>query len=246
MKSAKHILLTAEDIDLALLSVRNTSPAGHSFSPAQRLFGRALRTDIPQSPATLVPSTPSRDIVIGDHIHRKEQQKRSYDKRAGPPLPEIPPGTYVYAKPRPTSTAKAWIPGVITGSAGPRSYTIQTGKSRIRRNRVQIRLAPDCNASTDSPSARPQDKYLSSNDIGLGYRSSSLQKQIPKTGPTEPQVNQSPTTESDQAISELESPSPSPVEEPKPAAPPRSPDLIVPETVTRSGRVIRKPTRFLD
>ena len=44
VKSAKHILLTAEDADLALLSVRNTPPAGHTYSPAQRLFGRALHS----------------------------------------------------------------------------------------------------------------------------------------------------------------------------------------------------------
>ena len=34
VKSAKHIILTAEDVDLALLSVHNTPPAGHTFSPA--------------------------------------------------------------------------------------------------------------------------------------------------------------------------------------------------------------------
>ena len=59
VNSAKHILLTAEDVDLALLSVRNTLPARHTFAPAQRLFGRTLRTDLPQSAATLDPRTPS-------------------------------------------------------------------------------------------------------------------------------------------------------------------------------------------
>ena len=49
VKSAKHILLTVEDVDLALLSVRNTPPAGHTYSPAQRLFGRSLRTNLPCS-----------------------------------------------------------------------------------------------------------------------------------------------------------------------------------------------------
>ena len=35
VKSAKHILCTAKDVDLALLSVRNTPPSGHTFSPQQ-------------------------------------------------------------------------------------------------------------------------------------------------------------------------------------------------------------------
>ena len=48
VKSAKHILHTAEDIDLALLAVRNTAPAGLMLSPAQRLYRPALRTDLPQ------------------------------------------------------------------------------------------------------------------------------------------------------------------------------------------------------
>ena len=71
VKSAKHNLLTAEHVDLALLSVRNTPPAGHTFSPAQRLFGRVLRSDLPQLAHTLEPFTPSRDTVVADHIHRK-------------------------------------------------------------------------------------------------------------------------------------------------------------------------------
>ena len=75
VKSAKHILLTAEEVDLALLSVRNTPPAGHTYSPAQPLFGRALRSDLPQFPALLEPFTPPRDTVVADYVHRKLQQE---------------------------------------------------------------------------------------------------------------------------------------------------------------------------
>ena len=55
VKSAKHILRTAKDVDLALLSVRNTPPAGHTFSPAQRLFGRVLCSNLPLPITTLEP-----------------------------------------------------------------------------------------------------------------------------------------------------------------------------------------------
>ena len=136
-------LLTADDVDLSLLSVRNTAPAGHTFSPAQRLFGRALRMDLPQPVSTLKPSTPApSDIVVKDHANRKMQQKHAHDKRAGPPLADIPPKTMVFAKPPPISTAKAWILGEIIGSAGPRSYMIRTGSTTIRRNRAQAEAAP--------------------------------------------------------------------------------------------------------
>ena len=98
VKSAKHILLTA---------VRNTAPVGHTFSPAQRLFGRALRTNLPQTATSLVPFTPPRDTVVRDHIQRRLKQKRAYDKHASVPLPDLPPSSHVYAKPPPTSSSKA-------------------------------------------------------------------------------------------------------------------------------------------
>ena len=58
------------------------------------------------------------------------------------PLPDLPPGSYVYAKPPPTSSSKAWIQGKVIGSAGPRSYLIDTGVSQIRRNCIQVQPAP--------------------------------------------------------------------------------------------------------
>ena len=132
VKSAKHILLTANDVDLALSSIRNTQPAGHTFSPAQCLFGQTLRCDLPQPAVTLEPFTPPDNTLVADYVHRKLQQKRAYDKHAGAPLPDLPTGTYVYAKPPPTSSTKAWISGKVVGPAGPRSYVIDTGKRQIR------------------------------------------------------------------------------------------------------------------
>ena len=126
---------------LASLSIRNTPPARHTFSPAQRLFGRSPHSDLPRPAASLEPSTPPRDTVVADHGHRKLKQKNAYDKHTSAPLSALPPGNYVYAKP-PLTTSKAWIPRKMVGHAGPRSYLIDTGKSRISRNRVQVQLAP--------------------------------------------------------------------------------------------------------
>ena len=123
-------------MDLASLSIRNTPPARHTFSPAQRLFGRSPHSDLPRPAASLEPSTPPRDTVVADHGHRKLKQKNAYDKHTSAPLSALPPGNYVYAKP-PLTTSKAWIPRKMVGHAGPRSYLIDTGKSRISRNRAQ-------------------------------------------------------------------------------------------------------------
>lgn len=141
-------------MDLAFLSVRNTPSAGHTLSPAQCLFGRTLHTDLPQSAATLEPRTSPRDTVVLEDLHRKSQQEKAYDKRVGQPLPKLPPGSYVYAKPPPSSLVKAWIPGWIVSPAGPRSYLIQMGTSQIRRNRAQVQLAPS-QSSLTPPQPRP-------------------------------------------------------------------------------------------
>ena len=83
---------------------------------------------------------------------RKMQQKRAYDKRAGQPLTDFAPQTNAYAKPPPTSPAKAWIPGLVVCSAGHRSYIIKTTAEHIRRNRTQIRESPPLDTHGFPPS----------------------------------------------------------------------------------------------
>lgn len=125
--------------------MRNTPRAGHKFSPAQRLFGRVLRSNLPQPITTLRPRHSPHDKVVSNHSHRKLQQKQAYDKHARHLLPNFPPGSYVFAKPSRNSRSKAWVPGQIISSAGPRSYYIKTDTGQIRRNRIQVQLAPPLN-----------------------------------------------------------------------------------------------------
>ena len=84
-------------MDLASLSILNTPPARHTFSPTQRLFGRLLHSDLPRPAATLQPFIPPRDTVVPDHGHRKLKQNNAYDKHTSAPLSALPPGNYVYA-----------------------------------------------------------------------------------------------------------------------------------------------------
>ena len=272
VKSAKHILLTADDVDLALLSVRNTAPVGHTFSPAQRLFGRALRSDLPQTATSLAPFTPPRDTVVTDHLQRKLKQKRAYDKHASVPLPDLPPGSYVYAKPPPTSSSKAWIQGKVIGSAGPRSYLIDTGVSQIRRNRIQVQSAPvqrTHNPRSHNWTAPPLPDKLTPNYLtampppsqGSQGTSASLSltpSVIPVTNlnpasalspppPVPPATTASPTAESHPTVS---LPTSSPVATPPTASQSPSvtslPSLPKPQIVTRSGRIVRRPARYSD
>ena len=270
VKSAKHILRTAKDVDLALLSVRNTPPAGHTFSPAQRLFGHVLRSNLPQPITTLEPHHSLHDIVVSDHLHRKLQQKQAYDKHTRHLLPDFPPGSYVYAKPPPNSRSKAWVPGQITGSAGPGSYYIKTSTGQIRRNRVQVQLAsplnnaeplPETNTTFNRPdklrsfSPNPSSSFASSaaptatpNDVSPSLVSSAAPTAAPNDVSPSPLLPTVPSSTS----------GPLPKSAPDTPIPPclhnppisnadsQSPSQPAPQVVTRSGRVVRKPARYSD
>ena len=240
VKSAKHILLTAENVDLALLSVRS----------------RTLRSNLPHLASVLEPLTPHRDTVVADHVHRKLQQKRAYDKRASETLPALPPGSYVYAKPPPSSSTKAWIPGQVVGPAGPRSNLIDTGKSHIRRNRVQVQLAPSPHSS-DSLSLSQAEPTLPDNLRPNPLTAKAPSPQTPQrstastssTSSSVPAIPVSPTA--DGTLASMFPSSPSSVTPPPTTPPPTpsvisSPTLSKPQTVTRSGRVIRRPARYTD
>ena len=54
-----------------------TPPAEHTYSPAQRLFRRGLRSDLPGTADALKPATPPRDTVVQERISRKFPQKRA-------------------------------------------------------------------------------------------------------------------------------------------------------------------------
>lgn len=88
--------------------------------------------------------------MVTGHIQRKLNQKSAYHKHASAPLPHLPAGSYVYAKPPPSSSSKACIQGKVIGSASPRSYLIDSGISLIFRNHIQFQLAPPQHTD-DSP-----------------------------------------------------------------------------------------------
>ena len=73
VKSAKHILRTAKDVDLALLSVRNTPPAGHTFFLLLKDCC-VLHSNLFQPKTTLEPRLSPHDKVVSDHLHRKLQR----------------------------------------------------------------------------------------------------------------------------------------------------------------------------
>ena len=170
---------------------------------------------------------------------------------ASAPLPDIPPGNYVYAKPPPTSLAKAWMPGQVVGPAGPRSYLIDTGSRQIKRNSIQVQLAPSPHHSIDSSSgSQPEptlpDKLLPNSLTAMTPTSQRPPRTATTFSATPPSVPVNPVSST--VDENLLTPSPSPprsVTQPPtlPQVSPISslPSLPRPQTVTQSGRVIRCP-----
>ena len=198
---------------------------------------------------------------LADHVHRKLQQKNFYDKHASAPLPDLPPGCYVYARPPPTSSAKSWIRGKVVGPAGPPSYLIDTGISQIRRNCVQIQLAPPQLTGDSPPQDRPAptlpDKLLP-NSLSPTAPPYLTPKSSASLSPTPPRSSESSSSMISPAPVTSLSPSADetlPAESPSPHSPftssqttpdSSSPSLPKPPTITRSGRIIRPPARCSD
>ena len=204
--------------------------------------------------------------MVSDHLHRKLQQKQAYDKHARHLLPDFPPGSYVFAKPPPNSRSKAWVPGQITGSAGPRSYFIKTSTGQIRRNRVQVQLAPPLNNAEPLPGTNLPDKLRS---YPLNPASSSASSAAPTAtpngvspslassgAPTAAPNDVSPsslpsTVSSSTSCTWPEAAPDAPIppclhNPPISNAPPQSPSQPAPQIITRSGRVVQKPVRYSD
>ena len=156
VKVSESMLKKSDDLQTALLNHRNTSPKGHSYSPAQRMLNRRTRTTLPTPDHLLEPSTIHTDTVIEEIKTKRSTSKTYYDKSAGNAHDTVHIGQFVYAQPPPRQHGKPWTYGRITEQRHPRSYTIKTPHSTIRRNRVHIRrAAPPLHTTTTLPPAVP-------------------------------------------------------------------------------------------
>ena len=138
VKVAKTTLKKSTDYQSALLNYRNTPPQGHTYSPAQRMLCRRTRTTLPTPNHLIKPSPVNLAVVTQEPTLKRAASKRYYDSSPTKVHPELALGSSVYAKPPPTQRGQPWIQGTIISQDTPRSYTIQTPNSNIRRNRVHI------------------------------------------------------------------------------------------------------------
>jgi hypothetical protein len=220
IQTVKLLLKKAEesgaDPYIALLQYRTSPISGLSYSPAQLLFGRALRTKLPAAAASLEPSwtSPRPELVL-----RQQHQKELYDQHARE-LPELQPGDTVRVRHN-----EQWVPGVVQSKhSAPRSYIVGTSAgSVLRRNRRDL-LKTREDTVTSSPNVE-DDVYGSSRAVPAAASSASSTLSSAAQSTTSTTSVTSPTTTASSV--------------------PHVTHGSVPN-LTGSGRTVKPPVRFND
>ena len=145
VKAAKRLLMKTgrdgSDVCGALLELRNTPRQGVGVSPAQLMFGRRTRSNVPCSNLHM-----PTDSALPRPSQRSNTVARHYDRGARE-LPGLHEGQPVWVAPSP-ATGPTWTEAVVTTAHGPRSYTVDGSGGEWRRNRIHLR--PASNGARDS------------------------------------------------------------------------------------------------
>ena len=137
VKIVKSLWKKNQDKQKSLLMYRSTPIPSLGASPAQLNMGRRLRTTLPMSTELLQPETISRKDIQQKLLMAKTKQKQQYDKHAKPQQP-LYPGQQVRVQTEPSSSWKQAT--VIRHHEAPRSYVIETDSRTLRRNRSALRV----------------------------------------------------------------------------------------------------------
>ena len=133
VRTIKQLLSKSEDPYEALMIYRAT-PLQCGYSPAEKLFGRKIRTRVPISSHQLKPNWPISEMQTADKM-LKEKQKQYFDIRHRVQnLPPVKSGTKVWIK-----TPGELQKGEVKEQVNDRSYKVQTETGQKRRNRRHIR-----------------------------------------------------------------------------------------------------------
>ena len=143
VKTVKNLIKKSQksnqDVQLALLNLRITPIDSNLPSPAEILFGRPIRSILPnnQLATTLQCHEEMHQTLLG----RMDKMKENHDvKKAGPELPPLHTGQKIRMF---DQESKTWKPGTVTKvGPEPRSYEVTNPNgTRLRRNRFHLREA---------------------------------------------------------------------------------------------------------
>ncbi|KAK3785639.1 hypothetical protein RRG08_010039 [Elysia crispata] len=121
----KSAMKKSEDPNIAILQYRNTPITGLKYSPAQLLFNRRLRDNIPTLKMKSKPFIPPK--ARQDLMARQQKQKLFYDRHSKSSAQDFRKGDKI---------KKKWIEGKIHDKHHTRSYWIDTDNNQTayRRN----------------------------------------------------------------------------------------------------------------
>ena len=141
MKTCKSLLKKARadkrEPLLAILEWRNTPSEGLNASPAQLLYGRRARTQLPVAKKLLVPH-----VITGvpEKIKVKKQKQKFYYDRHTRELPKLCDGDAIRMR---LPGKNEWSLGRVISDVGNRSYVVEVNGQQYRRNRRCLRTSPE-------------------------------------------------------------------------------------------------------
>ena len=196
----------------------------------QRLFGRRTKTLLPTSNRLLKPKIPE---DIDQKIKLQKAKQSLYFNEGAKELEELRPGDIVRIQPKKSQVGKQkdWTRAKVDGKVDIRSYQVRTEDGRIyRRNRRHLRRTQEvvCNREDD---VIPPPRESSCDEQPLVQPGASGPIATQKEQHTVPVQN----ADADKPQAGLPGLSQS-----------NEPEIHAPKTTTRSGRVVRPPTRFMD
>lgn len=188
VQTVKNLITKAEDPAKALLAYRST-PLECNHSPAELLFGRKIRSNIPTIPSQLQPQWPDLAKLRASEEDSKVQQCAYYNARHRTrPLPQLQPGGKVWVR-------DMKVPATINHQdSTPRSYIATTPSgTTLRRNRRDLIPLTPCASDTTASSLTPL--------LSQSSPQAAFQRPV-RSQPTAPQTSEKPpvVTRSGRAI----------------------------------------------
>ncbi|CAB3227362.1 unnamed protein product [Arctia plantaginis] len=159
VKQVKRLLKLkekGEDVEAALMVWRNTPTAGLvviTTSPAQRLFGRSLRTTLCSTKEGLKQEV--NYDTIHEQLNKKMQRYKKTHDSSAKDLPSLRVGESVRVLLNPSGiNDQIWKRGVVLKRLDSRSYLLEVDGRRYRRNRIHLKQR-----KTEIGSAKDEEAY---------------------------------------------------------------------------------------
>ena len=232
VKVSKNLMRKAieskSDPHLALLAWRNTPSEGLGTSPAQRIFGRRTKTLLPTSSRLLKPKIPE-DV---DQKLKLQKAKQSINYNQGArELDDLHPGDIVRLQPLGSiGKDKQWAQARVEAQVDIRSYQVRTEDGRVfRRNRKHLRRTRE---QLERATVHPQQE--------AGMNPIENMPAAPQNNAPTPPVEEQPVPKSTPAKETPKEPGQHDL--PKESKQGSGTAVIK----TRSGRVVKTPSRFKD